>query len=162
MTTVLLLSLIWVMLLLGLLGTVLPAVPGVVLVFAGILLYVFSFGVESIGLTTLVFMGIATLCSLGFDTLASMYGTARFGGSRFGILGSITGGILGLTLLSLPGLFIGLFAGALVAERVFGKRTFIDATRIGLGSVLGFLAGSLFSFLVALAMIGVFAFRVWF
>lgn len=155
-------TLTWLLIVAGLVGTILPGIPGVILVFGGILLYALFFGVHTVGLTTLVLLGVATICSLSFDALSSMYGAARFGGSRAGILGSALGGILGLVILNLPGLFLGVFMGAVLAERFFDGRDWRGALRVGLGSVIGFLAGSIVSLILGLMMVAVFVWKIWF
>lgn len=155
-------SLSWLLIVAGLVGTILPGIPGVILVFGGILLYALFFGVQTVGLTTLVLLGVATICSLSFDALSSMYGAARFGGSRAGVIGSVLGGVLGLMVLNLPGLFLGIFAGAVLSERFFDDRDWQGAFKVGVGSVVGFLAGSLVSLALALLMVAVFVWKIWF
>ena len=155
-------TLTWLLLIAGLVGTLFPGIPGVVLVFGGILFYALFFGIQTVGLTTLVLFGVATICSLSFDALASMYGVARFGGSRVGVIGSALGGILGFIFLNLPGLFLGLFVGAVASERFLGGRDWRAALRIGVGSLVGFLVGSIVSFVLALVMVAVFAWKIWF
>lgn len=153
---------VWLLIFVGLLGTIIPILPGVVLVFGGILLYALYFGVETVGMTTLILLGVATALSFVIDLLASLYGAARFGATRFGILGSTVGGLLGLVFLSLPGLFLGVFLGAVAGEYFWGKKKPEEALRAGIGSILGFLGGTVLKFFLAIVMVITFIIKVWF
>lgn len=152
----------WTLIIIGLAGTIIPGLPGVGLVFGGILLYALYFGVESVGMTTLIFLGAATALSFVLDLLASLYGAARFGATRSGIIGSVVGGVVGFFVLSLPGLFLGMFLGAVAGEYFLAKKNKEEALKVGLGSVLGFLAGTLLKLLLGLVLVFVFAAKIWF
>ena len=91
---------VWILIVAGLIGTVVPILPGTGLVFGGILLYALYFGIETVGLTTLVLFGVVTVLSFVLDLLASLYGASRFGASRSGVIGSAVGGIGGFLVLS--------------------------------------------------------------
>ena len=153
---------VWLLIFVGLVGTIVPILPGMVLVFGGILLYALYFGVETVGLTTLTLLGVALALSFVIDILASLYGAKRFGATRYGIWGSTLGGLLGLLLLSLPGLFVGIFLGAVLGEYFWGKKKLEEALHAGIGSILGFLGGTVLKFLLAIAMVIVFVVKVWF
>lgn len=146
--------------LVGLLGILLPALPGTGLIFAGILLYVLYFGVETVGMTTLVVLGGAALLAILFDYLAAAYGAKRFGGSGWGTLGAILGGLIGVIILNVIGLIVGIFLGAMLGEILGAKRDQSAALKVGLGAVVGFLGGTLLKLLLGLVMIGVFLFQV--
>lgn len=152
----------WVLIFTGLVGTILPVLPGTGLVFGGILLYALYFGVGTVGLTTLIIFGIVTAVSFVIDLLASLYGAARFGATRSGLIGAVVGGLVGLLLLSLPGLFLGVFAGAVVGEFFLAKKNLNESLKAGVGSILGFLAGSVIKFILSLIMVIVFVVKVWF
>ncbi len=153
---------VWLLIFVGLVGTIVPILPGMVLVFGGILLYALYFGVATVGLTTLTLLGVALALSFVIDILASLYGAKRFGATRYGIWGSTLGGLLGLLLLSLPGLFVGIFLGAVLGEYFWGKKKLEEALHAGIGSILGFLGGTVLKFLLAIAMVIVFVVKVWF
>ncbi len=154
-------AIVWVLILIGLVGTILPGLPGVAFVFGGILLYGLYFGISTIGAQTLVYMGLATLCSFSFDFIASLYGAKRFGATRYGIIGSALGGLVGIVFLNIPGLFLGTFVGALAGEYLLARKSWQDGLRAGVGSVLGFLAGSIIKFVLAFVMIVIFILRIW-
>lgn len=77
---------VWALLLLGLLGTVVPVLPGVGLVYAGIVLHAVFFGVDTVGFPILITLGVITVFSLILDYLASAYGASRFGSTKWGRL----------------------------------------------------------------------------
>ncbi len=152
----------WLLIFVGLVGTIVPGLPGIGLVFGGILLYALFFGVEVIGLTILIFLGAVTVFSFVIDLLASLYGAKRFGASRAGIIGSACGGLVGLLILNLPGLFLGVFGGAVVGEYLIAKKSLEVALKVGGGSILGFLAGTLIKLMLGIIMVGVFVAKIWF
>lgn len=155
-------TLVWILIFVGLIGTILPGLPGTGLVFGGILLYAVYFGIGTVGMTTLILLGAVTLFSFVIDLLASLYGAKRFGASRLGVISSAIGGLAGLVFLSLPGLFLGVFLGAIVGEFFLAKKNLNDSLKAGVGSILGFLAGSLVKLLLSLVMIIVFVVKIWF
>lgn len=143
----------------GLLGTVLPILPGLPLVFGGMLLAAWAGGFERIGVATIVVLGVLTLFSLAIDFWATAMGARRVGASRKAVLGAVLGTIAGLPFGPL-GLFAGPFAGALAGEllhrRKLGRRDVGDAARIGFGTWLGIVLGVVLKLGVAFAMIGLF------
>lgn len=143
------------MMLAGLAGTVLPMIPGVLLIYAGYALYGLGTGWRDYGLGVMIFWGVVTLLMQLLDYYAGALGAKKFGASKKGIWGSIIGGVVGLLFLNIIGLVIGTFLGAVVGELLSG-RTPGDAARSGWGAFLGFIAGSLFKLTTAIIMIGVF------
>ena len=161
---ILLIILIWVLtggfFLAGLAGSVVPGIPGPPLVFVGALIYGLLTGFVDFGWPVLLTLGVFAALSQILDYLASAYGVKKFGGSRWGILGSIVGGVLGLVFFALPGLIVGLFAGAFLLELWPGRRGGLASLKVGGGSLLGFLGGTLLKLLLSLTMIGIFFFAV--
>lgn len=148
------------LLLIGLIGTIVPVLPGTGLVFLGILAYALYFGIETVGLVTLIILGIAAALSFLFDYLGSAYGAKRYGSTAWGVAGAILGGIVGMIILNIIGLILGIFSGAALAELLFARRDMGQSLRIGWGSVVGFLGGTILKFLLGLVMIVVFLARV--
>ena len=148
----------------GLIGTVLPALPGLPLVFAGMLLAAWAGGFEQISVATVVVLGLLTLASLAIDFWATAHGAKRVGASRLAIIGAIVGTFAGL-LFGPVGIFVGPFAGALVGELLHGRRLGIgplgQATKVGAGTWLGIVFGVVLKLTLAFAMIGLFA-LAWF
>jgi uncharacterized protein len=138
----------------GILGSLLPAVPSTPLVLAGAVAHRLYFAEASVGNFVLVLLLGITLFSLGIDYLATMLGARKLGATWRGILGAVVGAGVGL-FFSLPGIILGPFIGAFLFEMV-GGRKFDEAARAGVGALLGLLAGALGKMACGLAMMGVF------
>lgn len=148
-----------VLVVVGLAGIVLPALPGLPLVFAGMLLASWANGFEHVGAGTLTVLGVLTVLSLGVDFLATAMGAKRVGASRLALIGAVVGTFAGL-FLGIVGIFIGPFVGALVGELIHGRQVG-QAARVGMGTWLGILLGTVLKLGLAFAMVGLFAFA-WF
>lgn len=138
----------------GLAGIILPALPGTILVFLGLL---FGAGIdrfERVGWITLVFLGFLTALSFVADYLASAYGVKRSGASRAAVIGSLIGLAFGM-LMGIPGIIFGPFLGALVGE-LTAHPDIIRAGRAGFGTWLGLVLGIAVKIAIALTMIGTF------
>ncbi len=139
----------------GILGTILPALPGVPLVFAGMLLAAWADGFAHVGLFTLLGLGALTLVAVGVDFIAGVLGAKRVGAHRYAVIGAALGTVIGL-FFGLPGLLLGPFLGALAGELVAGS-TLRRATGVGVGAWIGFLVGAVVKLGVCFAMLGIFA-----
>jgi uncharacterized protein YqgC (DUF456 family) len=145
-----------VLILLGFAGTVLPALPGVALVFAGLVVGAWADDFQRVGWITLTLLGVLTVISLVIDFAATALGAKRVGATKLAIVGAALGTLGGL-FLGIPGLLIGPFAGAVIGE-MLSHGQFGQATRAGLATWLGLLFGTLAKVALAFAMIGVFVF----
>jgi hypothetical protein len=148
-----------ILVLVGIAGVILPALPGLPLVFAGMLLAAWAGDFQQIGWVTLVVLGLLTLLSVGVDFFATMVGAKRVGASRKALLGAVLGTLAGLFFGPI-GLFAGPFVGALLGELWHG-REIGQAAKVGLGTWLGILLGTVLKLGLAFAMLGLFAFA-WF
>lgn len=150
--------------LVGLAGTILPALPGLPLVFAGMLLAAWAGGFEQIGAWTLVILGLLTGVSLLVDLWATAIGAKRVGASRKAIIGAVIGTFAGM-FFGIPGLFVGPFAGAVIGELLargrFHHAEIGPAARVGFGTWLGIAFGIALKLMLAFAMLGIFA-LAWF
>jgi len=143
----------------GLIGTVLPVLPGTTIILAAAIIHRLVLGAEkSIGWKTIVALVLLTLLSYVFDFLGSYFGAKYFGATKWGAVGAILGALVGL-FLGLIGLFVGPVIGAVVGEVIAGKRM-IDAGRAGWGSLLGNIGAMLAKLIIALAMITIFLVNV--
>ena len=150
------LTLCLLVMLAGLAGTLLPVLPGLPLMWLAGLGYGWYTGWRDYGFAGLMITALAVALSLAVDQLASIIGARKFGASRAGVIGSVAGGLAGLIFFSFPGLILGLFAGAGAAEMLFSQRGLKAALASGAGALLGFLAGSLFKFMLGLGLLGAF------
>jgi uncharacterized protein len=150
--------------LVGLAGIVLPAIPGLPLVFCGMLLAAWADGFTRIGPATLVVLAVLTVLSMAVDFWAAALGAKRVGASRLAIVGALIGTLAGV-FLGPVGLFAGPFVGALVGELIHGRaldtRRVGQATRVGIGTWLGLVFGIALKLMLAFAMIGLFAWSWW-
>jgi hypothetical protein len=139
----------------GVMGTVLPALPGAPLIWLGMLIYGFFVKFQNLPWTFYAAQGLAVVLIFLVDYLAGIWGARRYGGSRGAILGSILGGLLGVLLLGPFGLIFGPFIGA-VAGELYQRSSLEKAFQVGFGTVIGFLGGTVLKLVVELIMI------VWF
>jgi uncharacterized protein YqgC (DUF456 family) len=138
----------------GFAGLVLPILPGIPLVFAGLVLLAWAENFAYVGWATLTLLGVLALASYGVDFLAAALGAKKFGASSRAIWGAAIGALVGL-FFGLPGLLLGPFAGAVIGE-FSGKASLKQATHAGLGATLGLLFGALLKIALAFAMVGTF------
>ena len=148
----------------GLAGTVLPALPGLPLVFAGMLLAAWVDGFANVPAWVLVLLGLLTLLSLAIDFWATALGAKPVGASRIAALGAMLGTLAGL-FLGPFGLLLGPFAGALGGEllhrRSLRSGDIGNAAKIGFGTWLGILFGVVLKLGLAFTMLGLFALAWW-
>ena len=147
--------------LVGLVGVIIPFLPGIVLIYLAYVVWGLASGWQDYGAATMVILGLATALSYAVDYLASAIGAKKYGASPVGVWGSILGGLLGFVFFSLPGLILGPLLGAVLGELLMGK-TKRQALRAGWGALLGFLGGSIFKIALAVIMIGLFIFYILF
>src|SRR5687767_14418125 len=126
----------------GLVGTVVPALPGMPLVLGGIALYTIGSGFGVIGGFEFALFVVVGVLGMGLDFLGNLIGAKRFGASRLGMLGAIVGLVLGLITLGPVGILVGPLVGAIGFELAQGRQA-RDALRSGFGVVVGYLFGSL-------------------
>lgn len=148
-----------ILVLVGIGGVILPALPGLPLVFAGMLLAAWAGDFQQIGWFPLVVLGLMTLLSVAVDFFATMVGAKRVGASRKALVGAVVGTFAGLFFGPI-GLFVGPFVGALLGELWHG-RELGQATKVGLGTWLGIVLGIVLKLGLAFGMLGLFAFA-WF
>lgn len=142
----------------GLIGSVVPLLPGTTLIFAGVLLHKFLLS-ATLSTTAVVWIGVFWLVSVIADFGCTALGARLFGGSKWGMTGASGGALIGM-FFSLPVLLLGTIAGAFAAEKLLGKRGHEDALRSGLGAALGFLLSTVVRALFALAMVALFLYAV--
>lgn len=144
-----------ILIVVGFIGTIVPALPGVPLVFAGMLLAAWADGFQHVGLWTLIGLGVLTAIAVVVDFLAGLAGAKRVGASKLALIGAAVGTLIGI-FFGIVGLLLGPFLGALIGELVAGS-TLQRATNVGVGAWIGFLVGTVLKLGVCFAMIGIFA-----
>lgn len=155
MDTVILLWILAVILVLtGFAGLVLPALPGIPMIYAGLFVAAWAEDFVYVGWVTLLILGLLAAISYFVDLAATALGAKKFGASPRAIWGAAAGTLIGI-FFGLPGIIIGPFAGALVAELTH-KNDMQAATKAGVGATLGLLFGAILKIALAFTMIGVF------
>lgn len=144
-----------ILILVGLAGTVLPALPGLPLMFAGMLLAAWVGDFREISVWVVVLLGVLTVLSIVVDLLATLLGAKRVGASRWAMVGAAIGTFAGL-FFGIPGLLAGPFVGAVAGELISGKE-WRDASRTGFATWLGLAIGAALKLALAFAMLGIFA-----
>jgi uncharacterized protein YqgC (DUF456 family) len=143
-----------ILVLLGIAGTVYPALPGPILVFGGLFLAAWANDYEYVSWFTLTVLGLLTILTFIADFIATVLGARRVGASGMAIWGSFFGTIVGM-FFGLLGLLLGPFAGAVVGE--FVARGSVDqSARVGIATWLGLIFGTLAKLALIFAMLGVF------
>lgn len=137
------------LLLVGLIGTVVPLLPGVALIFAGAVLNALT--IQAVGWPTLVVLGALALLAFAVDLGSGAVGAKYFGATRWGAIGGVAGALVGL-VFGLPGLLLGPLLGAIAGE-VLARRGALPALRSGWGTFLGTTAGLIAKFGIGLAMV---------
>lgn len=135
----------------GLLGVIVPVLPGTLLSFGGLVCAYFVTG-STITTTQLVVCGVVSIVVILLDYLLPGYFTKVFGGTKAGITGATIGTFVGF-IFGLPGIILGPFFGAVIGEMVSGKADIDKAISVGLGSLLSFLVGSGVKLIAGLYMI---------
>jgi uncharacterized protein YqgC (DUF456 family) len=143
-----------VLLLVGLLGTLLPLLPGTTLIFAAAVLHKLMLP-ATISWGVVGWIACLWVLSLLTDFACVLLGTRLGGGSKWGMAGAGGGAVVG-AFLSVPALLLGSVLGAMLAEKLIHGRTLRDTLKAGLGAGLGFLLGTLGRITCAVAMISLF------
>lgn len=150
--------LLWIcgvaLVLVGLAGVVFPALPGTVLIFAGLLLAAWAEGFQRVGPWTMALIGVIGAASYLVDFVAAALGAQRIGASRRAIVGAGIGTLLGLPL-GLPGVIFGPLAGAILGELTV-HRDWKRAGHVGMAAWIGFLIGTAVKIAMAFSMIAIF------
>lgn len=153
--TILLWVLAAVLVIVGLVGLVLPLIPGAPVLFAGLVTAAWAEDFIHVGWGTLAILGLLALLTYPADLLAGAYGARRYGASPRAVTGAVLGALIGI-FLGLPGILLGPFAGAFLGE-FSNQRHLGKAGRAGVGATIGLALGAAFKLAMALAMIGTFA-----
>ena len=144
----------------GLAGVILPVLPGIPLIFGGVVLYGVLTGFEDITLNLLLIFAGLTVFGLVADYLANYFSVKKMGGGRAGAIGAVIGLIIGI-FIGLVWIILLPFVFAVVFELIAGKREG-QALKAGTGAFLGLLFGGLTRFIIGCVMIGIFIWRVLF
>lgn len=139
----------------GLIGAIVPIIPGVPLIFAGMWLAAWVDGYQHVGAFTWVILSMLCVLALLVDVFANLIGAQRVGASGWALFGTAIGTLIGL-FFGLVGLLLGPFFGAMLGELVDGG-TLRKAGHVGIATWLGILIGTLVKLALCFSMLGIFA-----
>jgi uncharacterized protein YqgC (DUF456 family) len=143
------------LILVGLAGTVLPALPGTVLVLAGILLGAWIDDFTRVGWLTLTLVTVLAVLAWALDYVAGLMGARKVGASRQALIGAALGTVVGL-FMGLVGVLFMPLVGAAVGEYL-ARRDHGQALKVGTATWLGMMLGMIAKVVLAFVMVGVFA-----
>jgi hypothetical protein len=151
-------TLLWtlavVLIVAGVVGTVLPMLPGAALVFAGILLAAWIDDFQRVTMATVIVCGLLTLVAWGTDYASAMLGAKKAGASRLAVIGAAVGTVLGL-FTGFVGLLFMPLVGAAIGEYV-SDRDAVRAAHVGVATWVGLLLGTVAKVVVTFMMAGLF------
>lgn len=149
-----------ILIVIGVVGIVLPALPGTLFIFGGILLAAWIDGFTRVGGWTLGVIGVIAAASYLVDFAAGALGAKTLGASKRAMIGAGLGTVAGL-FFGLPGIIIGPFIGAVIGELTV-DRDIKKAGKAGLAAWIGFAIGTAVKVGLAFLMIGLFLFFFFF
>ena len=147
------------LILLGVAGCILPIIPGPPIAYLALLMLQFTSN-PPFSMDFMLVFAVLTIAVTVLDYIVPIWGTKKFGGTKYGVWGSTIGLIIGLFFGPL-GIIFGPFVGALVGELI-AEKEFMDALKAAVGSFIGFIAGTLMKLAVAIAMAVPFFRETWF
>ncbi len=151
-------TLLWVLavalIVVGVVGTVLPALPGAVLVFGGIALAAWIDGFARVSGGTLAVLAVLTVLAWAVDFAAAALGAKRAGASRLALVGAAIGTVAGV-FTGFVGLLFMPLAGAAIGEYV-ARGDALRAGKVGLATWVATLAGTAVKVALVFAMVGIF------
>jgi len=136
------------LLLLGVVGSVIPVLPGPLLSYSAILIY--HFFIDSINVDSLILIGIAVAVISILDYFLQIYGVKKAGGGKYAMTGSVIGMLLGVFLFPPFGILGGAFTGAYIGAKIEMDK---HSVKIALGALLGFIAGTILKLCVTVYII---------
>jgi len=138
----------------GLAGLLLPAIPGPPLLYLGLVAAAWAEDFRYVGFWMLAVLALMTLLAYGVDFAATAFGARRFGASPRAAVGAAAGTLVGL-FFGLAGILLGPFVGAVAAELTV-RKPLHEAGRAGVGATVGLAIGAAVKMALAFAMIGLF------
>jgi len=145
--------------LVGLAGTVLPVLPGTLLVWAGIVLGAWIDDFTRVSMGTVVFLSVVAVLAWLLDFVAGLMGAQRVGASKQALVGAAVGTVLGL-FMGLVGVLFMPLVGAAVGE-YWAQKNQHRALKVGVATWLGLMVGMLVKVVLSFVMVGVFLGALW-
>ncbi len=151
-------TLLWIaaiaLVIVGIAGAILPALPGAPLVFAGLVLAAWIDDFNEVGWLPLTVAGVLMVLTFVVDFAATAMGAKRVGASSLAVAGAAIGTVVGI-FGGLIGIILGPFIGAVIGELASGKSV-LRAGHVGVATWIGFIVGTLVRLVLVFAMVGMF------
>tara|TARA_B110000008_G_scaffold174436_1_gene174077 strand:- start:115 stop:573 length:459 start_codon:yes stop_codon:yes gene_type:complete len=135
---ILIIIIIGILLLLGVIGSVIPALPGPPLSYIALLLY--HFFINTINGDSLLWMGVVVVVVTILDYYLQIYGVKKAGGGKYAIRGSVVGMLLGIFFFAALGILVGAFIGAYIGAKMEASK---HEVKIAFGALWGFISGTI-------------------
>ena len=142
---------------LGILGCIIPALPGPFISWLTLFLF-FLLPEYEIGTTTLVVTGVFMALVTALDYIVPVLGAKKFGSSREGVIGGMIGIVVGLFFFPPFGIILGPLVGTVIGDMIAGG-TFTKALNSGIGSLLGFVVGTSIKLIYCIAVLTLFTIK---
>ena len=136
------------LLLLGVMGSIIPILPGPLLSYIALLLY--HFFINRMNVDSLIWIGIAVAVISILDYFLQIYGVKKAGGGKYAIRGSVTGILLGIFLFPPFGILVGAFIGAYIGAKIEMDK---NAVKIAFGALWGFITGTILKLCISIYII---------
>jgi uncharacterized protein YqgC (DUF456 family) len=154
-------TLVIVLMIAGVIGSIVPYIPGAALILAGAVVHQLMLGDGGTsGWWIIGVLFVMAVLSYVVDIVAGAMGARRYGASKWGAWGGFIGAIVGL-FFGLPGLLLGPVIGVLAGELILARKQIGAAAAASWGTILGSLLGVLGKFVIAMAMVAVFWISLW-
>ena len=141
------------LILVGLAGTIIPALPGIPMIFAGAWLIAYMEDYMYFGWGTLIALGVLTVISIIIGWVSQTMGAQKAGATKMGLTGALLGTIIGIPF-GLVGIFLFPVIGAFVGEMI-GHRDMRKAGKVSWATWIGMIAGIAAKLAIAFVMIGI-------
>lgn len=145
--------------LIGVIGTVLPIIPGTILIFVAALVYALIEGFQAVGWPTLLVLGVLTILATSADIWATSIGAKMGGASAWSVVIGLVAALLGFVVFNLLGAILGAVLGVLLTE-VVRVGDWRQALKAGSGWAIGWVLSTVFQLVTALIMVAIFAWQV--
>ncbi|TFH02168.1 MAG: DUF456 domain-containing protein [Calditrichales bacterium] len=152
--SIILMVLAWLIVVGGVVGLVLPILPGPLLILAGLFMAAWVERFLYVGSGTITILVLLTVAAFGLDFLAGAFGAKRFGGNQRAVAGATIGALGGL-FFGVIGVFLGPFIGAIIGQ-ISTRDSFKNAGKAGIGVWLGLALGTAAKVSIGFAMIGIY------
>jgi len=150
--TTIIIILAYLLILAGIAGIIIPGLPGLVLILAGILVYGWHVGFDVLGTGFLTTMILLTVVGTVVDILGSMVGAKKYGASTLSLLAILIGVIFGIFTMGPIGIIVGPVIAVALTEILFNKKSPGEAFKVTFGIILGLLGGIVLRLVIGIGM----------